>query len=191
MKKVLLPAALILLVWGCSKKMTPAKSETPSSNNGSAPIMGKTSSDISTPSTNTTATTTGAVASKDSPTYGAKTVERGGSADAAAIAGQATFNATVGTYPTITTLSTSTTGYLLKVATTNGTGGSCAPAAGYTTSGSDDGGALSTAFQIAAAGTASTAGDTATFTERARVATTQTPAADYTDTLTVVAAGMF
>jgi len=96
MKKVLLPAALILLVWGCSKKMTPAKSETPSSNNGSAPIMGKTSSDISTPSTNTTATTTGAVASKDSPTYGAKTVERGGSADAAAIAGQATFNAKCG-----------------------------------------------------------------------------------------------
>jgi len=98
---------------------------------------------------------------------------------------------TVGSYPTISTLSTSTTGYLLKVTTTNGTGGAAAPAAGYTASGSDDGGALSTSFQLAAAGTSATGGDTVTLTERARVATNQPPAADYTDTLTVIAAGQF
>ena len=98
---------------------------------------------------------------------------------------------TVGTYPTITTLSAGTTGYLMKVATTNGSGGNASPAAGYTTTGSDDGGALSASYVVAAAGTAATGGDTATFTERARVASTQAPANDYTDTLTVVAAGQF
>ena len=103
----------------------------------------------------------------------------------------ATTIATVGTYPTITTLSSGTTGYLLKVATTNGSGGAASPAPGYTTSGTDDGGALSTTYRVAAAGTSSTAGDTATFTERARVSATQPPASDYTDTLTVVAAGLF
>jgi len=96
--------------------------------------------------------------------------------------------ATVGSYPTITTLSSGTTGYLLKV---TAAGGSAAPAAGYTTAGADDGGALSTSFQIAAADTAAAASDTVTFVARARVPTTQPAANDYTDTLTVIAAGMF
>ena len=84
---------MIVLVWGCSKKMTPAKTEMPSANTGSAPLMDKTSSDNSTTST---LATTGAVPARDAPTYGAKTVERAGNPDAAAIAGQATFNAKCG-----------------------------------------------------------------------------------------------
>jgi hypothetical protein len=100
----------------------------------------------------------------------------------------ATTIATVGTYPTITTLSAGTTGYLLKV---TAAGGSAAPAAGYTTTGANDGGALSTTYKIAASDAAAAASDTVTFTERARVTTTQPPASDYTDTLTVVAAGQF
>jgi len=94
-----------------------------------------------------------------------------------------------GTYDgTPTTLSSGTTGYVLKVATT---GASANPAAEYTSPGADQGGTLATTYQIAATGTAATASDTATFTERARVSATQPPATDYTDTLTVIAAGQF
>ena len=100
----------------------------------------------------------------------------------------ATSIATVGSYPTITTLAAGTPGYLLKVTTS---GGSSAPAAGYTTAGANDGGALSTSFQIAAADTVAASSDTVTFVARARVSATQPPANDYTDTLTVIAAGMF
>lgn len=101
----------------------------------------------------------------------------------------ATTIATVGTYDgTPTTLSAGTTGYVLKVATS---GGTSAPAAEYLSPGADQGGTLTTAYNIAASATAAAAAETVTFTERARVATTQPAAADYTDTLTVVAAGMF
>lgn len=97
--------------------------------------------------------------------------------------------ATVGTYDgTPTTLSSGTTGYVLKVTTS---GGTSAPAAEYTTTGANDGGTLTTAYNIAAAETAPSSAETVTFTERARVATTQPPATDYTDTLTIIAAGMF
>ena len=101
----------------------------------------------------------------------------------------ATTIATVGTYDgTPTTLSAGTTGYVLKVATS---GGTSAPAAEYLSPGADQGGTLTTAYNIAATETAVSSAETVTFTERARVATTQPPAADYTDTLTVIAAGMF
>lgn len=101
----------------------------------------------------------------------------------------ATTIATAGTYDgTPTTLSTSITGYVLKVTTS---GGTSSPAAEYTTSGANDGGTLTTAYNIAATETAVSSAETVTFTERARVATTQPPATDYTDTLTVIAAGMF
>ncbi|MCX6761752.1 MAG: hypothetical protein NTY33_02805 [Candidatus Moranbacteria bacterium] len=93
-----------------------------------------------------------------------------------------------GTYDgTPTTLSAGTTGYVLKVVTS---GGTSAPAAEYT-AGADQGGTLTTAYNIAALETAPSNAETVTFTERARVATTQPPASDYTDTLTIVAAGMF
>jgi hypothetical protein len=96
--------------------------------------------------------------------------------------------ATVGTYPTISTLAAGTPGYLMKVVTT---GATASPAAGYTAVPANDGGALSTTYQIAANGTAATASDTVKFTEIARVSATQAAAADYTDTLTVIAAGQF
>ena len=89
MKRILLPFALIILVLSCNKKMTPGKTEVPSSTSSAPIIMDKPSTNTSTAS-NTSAT--GAVPGKDAPTYGAKTVERAGSSDAAAIAGQSTFN---------------------------------------------------------------------------------------------------
>ncbi len=101
----------------------------------------------------------------------------------------ATTITSTGTYDgTPTTLAPATTGYVLKVATT---GAAANPAAEYLSPSVDQGGTLSTTYQIAAAGTAATASDTATFTERARVSATQPPATDYTDTLTVIAAGQF
>ncbi|MCX6761751.1 MAG: hypothetical protein NTY33_02800 [Candidatus Moranbacteria bacterium] len=87
-----------------------------------------------------------------------------------------------------TTLSAGTTGYVLKVATS---GGTSAAAGEYLSPGADQGGTLATAYNIAATETAPSNAETVTFTERARVATTQPPATDYTDTLTIVAAGMF
>ena len=108
----------------------------------------------------------------------------------------ATAIASPGTCPTPTTLSTGTTGYGFAVTTvTNGTGGSAASAACYDATGAqtDRIGTLTTTFQPFAAGTAATGGtgDQITFATRARVTTTQPPATDYTDTLTVVAAGLF
>lgn len=96
--------------------------------------------------------------------------------------------ATVGTYDgTPSTLSGGAPGYVLKVTTT---GATAAPNAEYV-SGTDQGGTLTTAFNIAASGTAAASGDTVSFIERARVSATQPPANDYTDTLTIVAAGQF
>jgi hypothetical protein len=102
--------------------------------------------------------------------------------------GATTIN-TIGTYDGApSTLSGGTPGYVLRVATA---GGSSTPAAEYTVGSVDQGGTLTTAYNYAAYSTASASGDTVTFYERARVSTTQVPATDYTDTLTVVAAGMF
>ena len=88
MKKFLIPALLILVVWSCSHKSTPTKSDMGSSS-ASSPII------VDKPATNTdpTVANTGAVPGKDSPEKGAKTVERTGAGnDAAAIAGQAIYN---------------------------------------------------------------------------------------------------
>lgn len=91
MKIFLIPALLVVFVWSCSHKTTPAKTEM-SSGNGSAPII--VDKPASTNSIDvTTASSTGAVASANSPEKGAKVVERAGAGnDAAAIAGQATYN---------------------------------------------------------------------------------------------------
>jgi|GEM_PF-659346 len=103
MKKILPVLSLVILVWSCSKKMTPAKSETPSStnsgnlNSSTTPATLPTSMPKETTTTPVNTGVTGAMASATSPTSGAKVVERPGAGnDAAAIAGQATFNAKCG-----------------------------------------------------------------------------------------------
>lgn len=101
MKKFVSILGLAVMVWSCSHKITPSQSNTPSSNSGSVISKGGTSpevpaSTVNTPATTTT-TNTGAVAAANSPVNGAKVVERAGAGnDAAAIAGQSTFNAKCG-----------------------------------------------------------------------------------------------
>jgi hypothetical protein len=91
-----------------------------------------------------------------------------------------------------------TSGYVLDVdITTQGSGGT-----GTVTQASNygqeynglnvtSGGTLSTAFQPVAASDGTTDGDVLTLIERARITAVQAAATDYTDTLTVVAAGRF
>ncbi len=92
----------------------------------------------------------------------------------------------------------STTGYVLDVDITqdSGTGdGTVTQASGYGAeyagANTTSGGTLSTIFQPIAASNGTTDGDILTLTERAKVTAVQAAAADYTDTLTVVAAGRF
>ena len=89
MKRFLIPALLIAFVWGCSHKATPSKSDMGSST-GSAPIIVDKPGSTNTTTTPTTATAgTGAVAGDN----GARSTTRTGAGnDAAAIAGQATYN---------------------------------------------------------------------------------------------------
>ena len=61
----------------------------------------------------------------------------------------------------------------------------------YATSNATSGGTLSNIFQPIAASSGTTAGDILTLIERAKISSVQAPAADYTDTLTVVAAGRY
>lgn len=95
MKNTLTILALVILVWGCAKKMTPAKSETPVTNTGS--VIGQTKPVETDPGKATTSTTsqapmqsTGVTGTKVAPT-GTTTPET-----SAAIAGQATYNAKCG-----------------------------------------------------------------------------------------------
>lgn len=89
-----------------------------------------------------------------------------------------------------------TNGYFLDVAfTDSGTGtGTVTQAANYGQEYNGDathGGTLSTTFQPVAASSGTTDGDTLTFTALARISAIQAAATDYTDTLTIVAAGRF
>jgi hypothetical protein len=61
----------------------------------------------------------------------------------------------------------------------------------YNGTNSTSGGALSTTFQPIAAANGTTDGDVLTLIERAKITAVQAAATDYTDTLTVVAAGRF
>lgn len=95
MKNTLTILTLIVLVWGCAKKVTPTQSETPATNTGS--VIGQTKPAETNPGKTTTTTTTqapientGATGSKVAPT-GTTNPET-----AAAIAGQATYNAKCG-----------------------------------------------------------------------------------------------
>lgn len=91
----------------------------------------------------------------------------------------------------------STTGYVLDVdITTDGGGtGTITQAsnwgAEYAGANTTSGGTLSTSFQPIAASSGTTDGDVLTLIERAKIVATQAAATDYTDTLTVVAAGRF
>lgn len=92
----------------------------------------------------------------------------------------------------------STTGYVLDVSFTDSataTTGTVSQAAGYGAeyagNGTSSGGTLSTTFQPIAAASGVTDGDTITLKERAKISAIQKAANDYTDTLTVIAAGRF
>ena len=106
--------------------------------------------------------------------------------------------ATAGTVDNTPTDLASTTGYVLDVdiTTDSGTGtGTVSQAsnygAEYAGANSTSGGTLSTTFQPIGAANGTTAGDVLTLTERAKITAVQAAANDYTDTLTVVAAGRF
>jgi len=93
MKKFLVPALLVVFVWSCSRKATPAKSEMPSSSS-SAPII--VDKPVST-TASTTPTGSNTPVATDASTVTKTAAERSGPGnDAAAIAGQATFNAKCG-----------------------------------------------------------------------------------------------
>ncbi len=92
-----------------------------------------------------------------------------------------------GTYGTVYDLAT-TTGYVIDA--DSGTG---APtiATAYNGTNTTSGGVSTTLFQQMASNTAPTAGDTVTINARAKIPATQTAANDYSDTLTITAAGSF
>lgn len=106
--------------------------------------------------------------------------------------------ATIGSIDnTTTSLTASNYGYLLDVTfTDSGTGtGTVTQAANYGQeydgNSSNTGGTLSTSFQPIAASSGTTDNDTVTLKALARISAVQAAATDYTDTLTVVAAGRF
>lgn len=98
---------------------------------------------------------------------------------------------------TVTSLTAANYGYLLDVTfTDSGTGtGTVTQAANYGQeydgNSSNTGGTLSTSFQPIAASSGTTDNDTVTLKALARITAIQAAATDYTDTLTVVAAGRF
>lgn len=106
--------------------------------------------------------------------------------------------ATAGSVDNSPTDLASTTGYVLDVdiTTDSGTGtGTVTQAsnygAEYAGTNTTSGGTLSTSFQPIAAADGTTDGDVLTLTERAKISAVQAAATDYTDTLTIVAAGRF
>lgn len=106
--------------------------------------------------------------------------------------------ATAGSVDNSPTDLASSTGYVLDVniTTDSGTGtGTVSQAsnygAEYNGTNTTSGGTLSTSFQPIAASNGTTDGDVLTLIERAKITAVQAAATDYTDTLTVVAAGRF
>lgn len=106
--------------------------------------------------------------------------------------------ATAGSIDNAATDLASATGYVLDVdvTTDNATGtGTVSQAANYgqeyNGTNTTSGGTLSSTFQPIAASDGTTAGDILTLIVRAKISAVQAAATDYTDTLTVVAAGRF
>ncbi len=95
---------------------------------------------------------------------------------------------------TPTTLSTGSEGYVLDVDLTTdaGSGGTVTVAAEYNGATTSAGGTLSSsAFQLASSANGTANGDVITLIPRATISGVTPAAADYTDTLTVVGAGLF
>ena len=100
MKKIFTILTLTILVWGCAKKMAPAKATTPSSNTGSA--IGKNTETpppvINTPApTNTSANTATVFTADDNKS--SKTIVKEGTQSPevlSQLAGQSTYNAKCG-----------------------------------------------------------------------------------------------
>ncbi len=106
--------------------------------------------------------------------------------------------ATAGSVDNTPTNLNPTTGYLLDVdiTTDSGTGtGTVTQAANYGAeyagATTEEGGSLATTFESIAASSGTTDGDVLTLIERAFISAVQAAATDYTDTLTIVAAGRF
>lgn len=109
--------------------------------------------------------------------------------------------ATIPTFGTLNNAAESLTaanyGYLLDVTFTDSGTGTGTVTQGndygkeYDGNSSNTGGTLSTSFQAIAASSGTTDGDTMVLKSLARISSIQSAAADYTDTLTVVAAGRF
>ncbi|MEP7254708.1 MAG: cytochrome c [Ferruginibacter sp.] len=92
MKNTFTILTLVILVWGCAKKMTPAKSE-PSSSPNTGSVIGQTKP----AETNTTATTTTQAPIENTGTTGTKVAPKETTPEAsAAIAGQSIFNSKCG-----------------------------------------------------------------------------------------------
>lgn len=102
--------------------------------------------------------------------------------------------ATAGSIDATPTDLASTTGYVLdtNLTTDSAVGtGTVTINAEYNGANTTSGGTLSAIFQPIASGSGTTDGDVMTLIERAKVTAVQPAASDYTDTLTVVAAGLF
>lgn len=91
------------------------------------------------------------------------------------------------------TLSAGTTGYVLDVDLTTdaGSGGTVTIAPEYLGTTTSQGGTLSTSYQLLASANGLAAGDVVTLIPRAAISGLIPAATDYTDTLTVVGAGIF
>ena len=102
---------------------------------------------------------------------------------------------TINDTPTDLSTLTNTDAYNLNVhITTDVNAGSVTQGAGYGqeyTGNATSGGTLTNTFQPIASGSGATGGDVLTLKERARISALQQAATDYTDTLTVVAAGRY
>lgn len=92
MKKILSALFMIVLVWGCTKKMTPAKSESPSTNTGSVINQPATSGS----NTGTATASQGTIENTGVTGTKVANTRQQSPEETAAIAGQATYNAKCG-----------------------------------------------------------------------------------------------
>lgn len=96
MKKVIAIAALTTMVWGCSKKMNPAKSDPSTPNTGSVVSNPSTSASVDTKTAPATDATQAATPVANTGETGSKVPPATSGADATIKAGQATYNAKCG-----------------------------------------------------------------------------------------------
>lgn len=94
MRKLLAIFSVSLLIWGCAKKMTPAKSETPTTNVGGNAMSNNTGNANSNTAAANTATTTSPTITGTTGTTGTKVASAGtmSASDLAIRDGQSTYN---------------------------------------------------------------------------------------------------